>query len=86
LADYVTRLKAEVTFWRLWVVVIGPMIWPTLVAWVVSLWPATWPTPLRISAGLLSVLVGLVVGVRFSRRVAWLLVDPVTPQGSVKVM
>jgi hypothetical protein len=81
LADYLTRLEAEATTWRLFACLVLPWLSPAVLAVVLDLLPGAPPLPwpgLPIATAVLTVAGWLVANLLW--RVAWLLVDPNNPR------
>jgi hypothetical protein len=81
LADYLTRLEAEATTWRLFACLVLPWLSPAVLALVLDLLPGAPPRPpwpgLPIATAVFAVAGWLVANLLW--RVAWLLVDPNRP-------
>jgi hypothetical protein len=67
LADYVTRLEAQVTQARIWTVLVGTLCYPLPQLYLISLAPGAWPSWARITAGLLGMWAAVLLANRIIR-------------------
>jgi hypothetical protein len=81
LADYVTRLEAQITQARIWTVLAATLCYPLPQLYLISLTPDTWPSWARITAGLLGLWAAVLLANRIIRAVARRLVIPRPSRG-----
>jgi hypothetical protein len=76
LADYVTRLEAQVTQARIWTLLVAMACYPLPQLYLISLTPASWPTWARVTAGLFGLWAAVLLANRIICALARRLVTP----------
>jgi hypothetical protein len=76
LADYVTRLEAQVTQARIWTLLVALLCYPLPQLYLISLTPDTWPAWARVTAGLPGLWAAVLLANRIIRAAARRLVTP----------